>query len=345
MIDTLNLSAVESEILPACYLELDAGITNLGTGETTGKHRLGGSGKHELIGAKAFYNAPDGSFAVTVKPARSNPENILCIVTFSAPRVALGSNYTLADAETLKTALKRVESELLAVGIKTNLNAARVIRLDATKNVLSDEPFSSYYSIFDQIPSRLRDKRNYGASFLWKNTRQQISIYDKLAEMQYHDLDISKLAQTIRFEQRWTKSEKVKTIFGGISTIGEIAKNLDVVEQQYKLSMKKHIFRLDSFKPDLGTALQVEKELMFFFERGDRYWFENWQKAFGYRFYPSQEAVIEAVNKMPINPRTVHKIKQKLYKTQMEAMALEPVIKNRKTSGQLYEELKIKVLG
>jgi hypothetical protein len=345
MIDTLNLNAVEREILPVRHLELDTGTTNLGTGESTGNHRLGGSGKHEIIGAKAFYNAPDGSFAVTVKPAKSDPTNILCIVTFSAPRVALGSNYTLADAETLKTALKRVESELLAVGIKTNLNAARVIRLDATKNVLSDEPFSSYYPIIDQIPKRLREKTKYGSSFLFRNTRQQISIYDKLAEMQYHDLDISKLSQTIRFEQRWTKSEKVKTILGGMTTIGEISKNLDIVEQQYKLSMKKHIFRMDSFKPDLGTALQVEKELMFFFERGDRYWFENWQKAFGYRFYPSQEAVIEAVNNMPINRTSIYKIKQKLYKTQMEAMALEPVIRGRKTSGQLYEELKKKVLS
>ncbi len=343
MIDTLLLNIPEYAVKSGHCLSVARGIDNHETGETTGANLLWCVDGAEQRGAFGLYDAPH--FNLRLRPLSFAQDVVQCTVQFSAPKLASGDNYAPANAATLKTALKHLQTGLDDVGIACNVYSATVSRLDATRNVISDEPFSSYYEVLSKLRCKFKHKyKDYGNSFLLHNTQQQINIYDKLAEMAHNKLDVSTLPNTVRFEQRWIKPQKVKNVLG-MSLISDITKNLDIVEEQYRLSMENKLFSLSTPDFDVLTSHQIAEELKFFIDRGDKNWFDAWFNIQIYRSLPSIKSIIDALEGIAVNSGTKSKIKNKLHRVQMDAFAFEPAIKGRKTSSQLYEELKRKVLA
>jgi hypothetical protein len=298
-----------------------------------------GSG-NEQHGAKATYNAPN--FSLTIAPHR---DAVWAIATFSAPKLATGSNYVPADAATLKAALNTLQSDLTSIGVACNVEKATVARLDATKNIVSDETFGSYHPMLKALPCRLKDKWDYGSSLLLKNTQQELGIYDKIAEMLAKKHNTKGLPQnTIRFEQRFKSSAKVKTYLG-MTCIGEVVANLDHIEARYKDSMRSNIFKLDTFQFEVTTKEQYLNELKAL-QAIHNSPVNSYLMLRGYQTLEnSEDNFLSAVEEFFGNRMAVSRAKKKLHELKMESMSLEPAQKGKKTSSQLYEELKIKVVG
>jgi hypothetical protein len=339
MIDTLHLNLLDFEVKAGSDLELKNGTTSLSTGISTGSEVLWREGSNEIRGAGAFYNGPD--FNLSISPIRGA---VYAIATFSAPKLATGSNYAPADAATLKTALNKLEADLKSIGVHANVHAAKVARLDATKNVLSDESFESYYPILKALPCRLADKWDYGSSLLLKNTQQELGIYDKIAEMVARKHNVDKLPKTIRFEQRFKTSGKVKSYLG-MSCVGEVVDNLDYIATRYSDSMKANLFKLDTFEYDVTTTQQFVSELTAL-KHLHISPVQSYLMLRGYQAVAnSEDAFLAAVSEVYDNRMSVSRAKKKLHELKMESMSLDPAQIGRKKSSNLYEELKTKVLS
>jgi hypothetical protein len=340
VIDTLHLNLLDFEIDADTDLELDHGTTNLATGISTGSTTLFRCGDTPVIGKKAFYNAPDFNFSIAPTPQGA----VYAIASFSAPKLATGSNYTPADAEALKLAVKRLKSDLKSIGVRANVDNATVCRLDATKNVCTNEDFNSYYSVLSNLPCKLKNRRDYGNSFLFNNTQQQLSIYDKLAEMQSKKQNIGGLPKTIRFEQRFLKRQKVKAYLG-LTSVSDVINNLDHVAERYRDSMRSNIFKLDTFKYEVTTAQQFVSELIAL-KHLHAYAVSSYLMLKGYQSIAnSEDAFLVAVEEVSGNRMAVSRAKKKLHQLKMESMSLETPLKSKKTSAQLYHELREKVLN
>jgi hypothetical protein len=339
MIDTLHLNLLDFEVKAGSDLELKNGNTNLATGVSTGNEVLWREAGREVKGAGAFYNGPD--FNLSIAPIRGA---VYAIATFSAPKLANGSNYAPADAATLQTALDKLQSDLTSIGVHTNVQGARVARLDATKNVLSDEGFESYYPILKALPCKLADKWDYGTSLLLKNTQQELGVYDKIAEMVAKKHNVDKLPKTLRFEQRFKTSAKVKSYLG-MTCISEVVANLDHIADRYKDSMRSNLFKLDVFEYEVTTTQQFVSELNAL-KHLHVSPIQSYLMLRGYQAVAnSEDAFLAAIAEVYDNRMSVSRAKKKLHALKMETMSLEPAQRGRKTSSNLYEELKTKVLS
>lgn len=341
MIDTLHLNLRDFEVDVKHALKVTGQTVDHGTGEVTGNTVLFRNSGGETRGGEAVYKLSP-NFKFTIKPYPSG--EVWAIATFAASRMANGGdNYQTADAETLKQAYKALEADLKTIGVRTNVEKATLARVDVTKNIHTEESYSSYLPMLASLPCRLKNKWYYGSSLLLHNPQQEIGIYDKLAEMVAHKRKIVGLPQTLRFEQRFKKAQKVKNYLGIPNAI-ELANNLDHVAQRYKDSMETYIFKLDSFEFESTSKQQFVDELSFFRDNS-RFGVTNYLELSGYRgISNSEDAFLEAVAVVFPNRVTQLNTKKKLHALKMQAMSLETAI-NCKTSGQLYEELKKKVLS
>jgi hypothetical protein len=314
-----------------------------GSGEVTGNGVLWSNAGGETRGEFAIYKSPN--LVVTVRPKPSGA--VLCMAAFSAPKLANngnGGNYTPAGQKDLEAAFKALEINLKAIGVKANVQTATLARLDATKNIETEESYSSYLPMLASLPCRLKDKWYYGSSLLLKNSQQEINIYDKLAEMVAKKHNIAGLPTTLRFEQRFKTGAKVKSYLG-MTYVEDLLDNLDHVANRYKDSMESNIFKLDTFEFESTSKQQFVDELTIFKGSG-RFGVSNYLELCGYRgISNSEDAFLEAVAEVYDNRATYYNAKKKLHALKMQAMSLETPVKNRKTSSQLYEELKKKVLS
>ncbi len=341
MIDTLHLNLRDFEVDVKHALKIQGETTDHGTGEVTGNGVLFRNSGGETRGAEAVYKLSP-NFKFTIKPYPSG--EVWAIATFSAAKMGRGDNYQPADAETLKQAYKALQADLISIGIKTNVEKATLARVDATKNIHTEESYSSYLPMLAALPCRLKDKWFYGSSLLLKNGQQEIGIYDKLSEMLAHKRKITGLPQTIRFEQRFKTGAKVKDYLG-IPNALELANNLDHVAARYKDSLETYIFKLDTFDFKSTSKQQFVDELNFF-KGSSRFGVSSYLELCGYRgISNSEDAFLEAVAEVYENRATISNAKKKLHALKIQAMSLETPAKNCKTSGQLYEELKNKVLS
>jgi hypothetical protein len=343
MIDTLHLNLRDFEIEVAHSFKIPGETVDHGSGEVTGNTVLWRNAGGETRGEFAIYKSPN--FIVTVKPYPSGA--VYAIATFSAPKLANngnGGNYTPADQTALEAALKALQINLKGIGVKTNVQTATMARLDATKNIETEESYSSYLPMLAALPCKLKDKWFYGSSLLLRNSQQEIAVYDKLSEMIAKKHSIDGLPKTLRFEQRFKTSAKVKSYLG-MTYVEDLVDNLDHVAARYKDSMESNIFKLDTFDFEVTTAQQFVDELNAL-KPLHSYPVNRLLLVRGYdSIANSEESFLAAVEEVSGNRKAKYRAKNLLHELKMEAMSLQVSDKNKKTSCQLYEELKIKVLG
>ncbi len=351
VIDSTQFNLADFEIGVGHSLEINNGSTNHGTGVTTGHTVLFRNSGGATRGSLAFYNAPDNSFSFTLGLSKFHVDRtfqgdppVFATLTFSAARVAFGSNYQLADATALKIAFSKVEKGLAEAGIRTNIAKAILTRADVTKNILTEENAKEYFPMLHTLPIKLKNVVKHGGSLSARNGEQETSIYSKRDEMIANKRSVVGIPETIRFEQKFKTREKIRTYLG-FETASDLLNNLDHVAARYKDSMKKNIFKLDVFDFESTTAQQFVDEL-------------NALKPF--HSYPvnrlllvrgresianNEESFLAAVEEVSGNRKAVYRAKNLLHELKMEAMSLQVSDKNKKTSSDLYKELKNKVLS
>lgn len=370
MIDTLHLTLDDYEIRPRAKLRVQPAPLDVETGEQLPACVLwstrGGGG---VEGVKAYHNgeamnvsiAPCGragadESAPMLRLVGSAP-SVNCYVNFSLPKRCAGNNYEAVGLEESREAVRGVERELKEIGIRTNIERARVSRLDAFRNVITDEPFIAYQRVFGVCQAKRMQKRDYGTTFLWHNTQQETCVYDKLAEMAARKVDVLQFpANTMRFEHRLLNGRKVRDALGGVRTIGDLWEGYERVAAMFEKAMRSNLFRFTTEEIEIETGNELARLMQLFYQRGRRYWFDDFLRAYGLATLLERadvETILGAAEKVvlesglsPVTARTTrHKLGRKLHQTRFDLEIIKPHSEGTlKTIGTLYRELESKVL-
>ncbi len=346
MIDTLKLSLTDYSVSCDADLIVQPPTRNNATGEIAGNFNLWCSGSGWVEGSKAFHNGED--FNVTFKPGHSpQGDSVLCLVQFSVPKVANGSNYHPTDSKGTEAALSGIDARLRGVGISTNIQTAKLSRLDAFKTLETAEPYECYHPVLSMLRGQRMAKRDYGTTFLWGNQSQEICAYDKRVEMQQRKVALDGVPDhPLRFEWRLLKGRKVRESLGGISSVADLLAGYDHVRQSYVATMEKQLFHRSVKEITTITASTLIDQLNTLKAANKRYWFDDFLRAHGLSAVLSNmDAVHYAVKAVSDNPSTRRKIMRKLDAAQMDAALMKIVGPTERTLGELYTELKSKVLS
>jgi hypothetical protein len=237
---------------------------------------------------------------------------------------------------------------LKSIGISTDIQTAKVSRLDVFKTVETEEPFECYHPVLSMLRGQRMAKRDYGTTFLWGNQSQEICAYDKRAEMQQRKVPTEGVPDhPLRFEWRMLKGRKVRESLGGISSVADLLAGYDHVRQSYAGTMEKQLFNRSVREVATVTASEIEEQLLASRAQGNsRYWFDNWLKARGLAaVIGNLDAVHQAVKSVSENRSTQQKIMRKLEAAQTDAMMMKIIGPSPRTLAELYGELKSKVLA
>lgn len=344
MLDTMKLTLEEYEVQPGAELELQPPPVNTASGELGAEHVLWRNGKYEVRGVKAWHNGE--RINITLKPRREAPgTQALAIVQFSVPKVATGSNYYPCDHKGTEAALDAVGKYLADVGIKTNLERATVGRLDAARTETMREPFAGYAPVLGRLQGKRTQRRDYGSTYLWGNTRWEACAYDKLEEMRHLKLSTAGLpANSLRMELRALKAAKVREMFG-FKSVAELREGLDHVREVYRSQMEAQLFRHELPEDSMLSRSDLVQQLEAAREMSPR-WFTAWFRAWGMQqLAQDADALKYAVRQVAPTRATAHRIIREIEQGEREALALQKVGPSRRTWGELYEELREKVLA
>ncbi len=346
MIDTLKLSLTDYKVCPGANLQVQPSSFNAATGELSSNHPLWHDGTRYFEGSKAFHNGED--FNVTLQSmSPSEPGSIGCFVQFSVPKVAIGDNYHATDYKGTAAALATVEKYLRDVGVRTNIKTASLSRLDAFKTVIADEPYSAYHPLLSMLQGKRMAKRDYGTTFLWANTLQEICIYDKVAEMEHRRVSVLKVPQnSVRFEFRMLKARKVQDMLG-MRSAADLLNGYDHVRTVYCQHLHKQLFQRSVSDVALLTARQAEQELRYYKDTlGRRFWIQDWLMAQGMRAVAlDADALKEAVKNVSGSRVVAARACRKVEEARLDAVALKVISPAKRPLGELYGELKSKVLA
>lgn len=345
MLDTLRLTLGDFEIAPDADLEVQPSVFNAKTGELRGRYPLFRRGSGFVEGERAFHNGDD--INVTVKPfSPSEPQSVGCCLQFSVSKVANGSNYEPANFKTTEASLTAAESYLRSIGINTNIETAKISRLDACKNVLTSEAFPAYAPVLARLQGTRMNQRGYGTSFLWENTLHQISVYDKREEMRHRKKNLVGVPQNIvRFEHRLLKARKVRDVLG-FDTAGDLLIGFDEVERGYVTAMEKQLFRDSVAEMEIRTVQDFETDLLILKIAGIRNYVAAFISIQGLKILSSDmEALLTAVENVSDSRMTLHRTTKMLREAHMNALSLQRESTSKHTLGELYRELKRGVLS
>jgi len=350
MLDTVKLCLTDWEISNSSRLIIQPASINYGTGELIADYPLWRNGRGEIQrGSKAYFN--NELLNVDIKPFSSG--GVQCFVHFSIPKLHNGENYYSVGKEGTQAVLKKVGKELKEAGIKTNIDNASLSRIDTFKNVITEEPFLSYSPLFSTLEASRKIRRDYGTTFLWSNTQQELCIYDKIAEMEKKKIDTAHYpAQTMRFEYRLLNKKKIEAVMG-FSSVKEIPSNWGIVKEKFSKVWEKDIFNRSIEEIEILTSKQVKLLLELFRNENERSYIDRLFNFWGtytagrdFGIEPLKIAIREIEEEKGTDKETINKKVYRASKKLQEAQRKTQLIlgkSNNKTMADLYRELQGKV--
>jgi hypothetical protein len=143
--------------------------------------------------------------------------------------------------------------------VETDLEQAKISRLDVAHNLVLNHELLTYNNVFDTLQGKRHFKRSYGDSRYWKNGENEFIIYNKRKEIiEQHRKKIN-MPNITRAEVKALKGRSVKKVFG-VHKLGDILEKTFV--EEYNLFVTERILRTN-----FGTQLrfdfeQLEKSFM-----------------------------------------------------------------------------------
>ncbi len=324
---------------------------NAATGRMTSVQYLFHNGERHIAGQRATYNTDD--FQVTIAPDRGGGSPN-CLIQWSG-RAFEGSNEVPLDRERFEVVASRVKNDLADVGLKADLNTARLVRADIARNVELGHPVAAYTPVFGALQGRKSmNKQDFGGTgFLLGNTQRQVAFYDKGAEMHSKGLELDECPiNTLRPEARLMKGRVVRDSLG-VETLPDLLRGWDKIPGAYMHSMEQDVFRT-KLEKKIGAALDFYQEAKFIM---DGEFLRKWQafksdatpmmlvERFGLEF-AKQFVAFELVDDpdTPVGKRQIRRMHAELDQAAF-AIKLSEVSSDSAPLQALYEELKRAVLS
>ena len=266
MIDTLKLGFEKCEVRRDAEIQIIKPPVKL-TGQTTEGSALFRTVNGWQFGMKAYINTSE--FNLTFHSMRGKP---YAFIQFSVPKVLYGRNMGEVDRQGLNVALEQVESELFDLGVYVSLKDAYLSRVDLFKDAETERPFAEYAPLFDLLELSRKQKREYGTTFLFSNTQEEVCIYDKNEEVRIKAKKAREpipelTGNRIRCENRLMSKAKIEAALQ-ISTAQGLLRHFDYLEEFYAANVEKYIFRKDisalplpfQVEPDTGKSKGHKKQ-------------------------------------------------------------------------------------
>ncbi len=351
MLDTSKITLDNVTFKPNCNLELKRGTTNLRTGEPSTGGFLFNAGSVAVSGPGAYRN--ENGFFLDVSPRRHAKEIVDTTVHFSvAAQANNGDNFYLTDQDGTARVLQDLQAWLDEAGVVANVLDALPSRLDLTRNFEFEHRFEDYLPVYSAMTPERLEPAEYGTAFLWKNSAQEITAYDKLVEMalkakrEKRNFTPSNYGTNIqRLEWRLFGRDKIKTALK-IERVEDILEGFDALETKYHAALKRQLFKRspDADRELLLTA-NARAAFRHFIGKGERFWFEKYWLGLPLSFLSESDlkAIIRAAKEEAPHRNTPSRIKGKLKAYKMDALHAVKVSGN-KTAADLYREMEEKVL-
>jgi len=343
MLDTIKVFTDDFRVKDGANLTIQPSNIDYETSEQNDKRLFRNSLGEWVEGAKAFINTD--RYNLTIKPNLLG-DGIKAFIQFSLPKALGGDNfYPILESEV--TQAKNVLADDIAnKGILLNLEDCRVSRIDAFKNVYTDENFTDYSPLFSLLRAKRALRRDYGSTFLWANTQREICVYDKIQEIQIRGGAFRDYPQnTTRFEYRLLNARVTKRDTG-IEKLRDID-NLDAVRDAYKDALEKHLFSLSVGEIEILASSELENIIKAYKDRGGRYWIREFKENFGAYMVLKMTNLetLKGILERVTDYRMVAWRVIKDFEKSRNAIALMTKASNSKTLSDLYNELKEKVLN
>ncbi len=339
MIDTIQFQIPEFQVADVHKLEIVPGSVHGATGEIVGEFPLWQSSEDEWVCARrAFVNTDQ--FSVDIKGTGSS---VSCFFKIHSVAKAIDGGLGLASVDRSQAVsfFDQIEAGLSACGIHADPLGAAITRLDLFRDVETEFPFAAYRPVLEHLePYRTRFKSDYGTTYTWGNGRQQICVYDKIAERQARGADVSALpSHLIRFEYRLTSKAKVHTQLGGIYCLGNLLDRFEILPGVFNQAMQEELFRHPI--PDRPISATLTDELTTYQRTGGRNWQQRYladqglirlHERLGLR--AAAEALVDVTGDRRKAKRTLEQGFNALLHQTVEGLGIR----------QLYRELKEKVI-
>jgi len=263
VIDTLKVYIQDFTVKPDSKIVIQPSPYILGSGELTSDHPLIENDGVSVGGSKAYLNTD--KFNLTIHDKTS------AFLQCSLPKVIAGDNYKPLNKAEAEQAILSVGKDLWESGFHTSLDKSSISRIDTFRNVITEEPYMQYADLFRILRGKRKLKRDYGSTFLWHNTQEQLTIYDKIAEMKIKKVDIRNYpVNTMRFEHRLLNKRKAKNVLG-FSAVEAIADNWQVIKDKTRQAWERDIFSFDVDDIEVLASGRLE-DLMRYCKQTKRYY-------------------------------------------------------------------------
>jgi hypothetical protein len=189
-------------------------------------------------------------------------------------------------------------------------------------------------------------KRDYGTTFLWGNTVQEICVYDKLVEMQHRKCDVAGLPlNSIRFEHRMLKAKKVRDTLQ-MRTVADLVAAPDHVRDTYQKVMEKQLFKHSLGELEFFTVNEMESQMRALRDGGCKLWLQRFLMVTAVaRGHIDIECVRKAADQVAPNRMLASRNRRFFNGVVMDAAALQQAGTSKRTLGELYSELQRGVLS
>lgn len=206
-----------------------------------------------IFGDMAFLNDSENGIYFSVKSFFTGN---IAVLQFSIPRVLYKKNYIDYQFEDFNLLKNTIDSWLKKNDIEFDLDTALISRIDCTFNCQTDEDINNYFDIFKMIAFSRLQKFDYGSTFLFRNTRRQITVYDKRAEFLALHAPVKKAEKNdyiaemfpdlpdnlLRFEYRLLRAAMIEKNFKDLSEENIIENYQDALTEFYNLVDNKKNF-------------------------------------------------------------------------------------------------------
>lgn len=181
---------------------------------------------------------------------------------FSLPKLyGLKDNFYPLGADSCNAVIHNLERILCDVGIGTDIDTLKVLRLDLFKNIELENSFNAYAEVLRSLSLKRTHRREYADGFLTSNSLRELCFYNKVKELS-ESLGAGYVKQVYNFEReniirgelRLLKHREVKK--SEITYLKEIPEKWTLLKEVYQKYMK------DVFKYDLEGGVKLTGETL-----------------------------------------------------------------------------------
>ena len=265
---------------------------------------------------------------------------------FSLPKLyGLKDNFYPLGVNSFEVAVENLQRALEDIGIITDLDKLKVLRLDLFKNVITEKAFNSYSEVLRTLELKRTHRREYVDGFLTANTLRELCFYNKVKELS-ESLGVAYVRQVLGFsnenvmrgEIRLLQHKEVKK--HNITFLNEIPENWNSLKEVYQNYMKE-VFKYE-FKGGFNLNSETLKALIDFAMNSLRQEGREALKVFG--FFPfafvNRGELLDAL-KLHYSRRQAFQILSDIERHKKKYVELYKTFDYRK----LYNELKEKFLN